>query len=82
MADAENHRPGEPPEIRDEAADTPMWLPVLGLALLVFAAVGVIYQSVQAEAEVDETIEVAEDGDAADEDAEAEVAEEDAPAAE
>lgn len=78
MADAENHRPGEPPEIRDEAADTPMWLPALGLALLVLAAFGVIYQSVQAEADAAETVEVAEDS--ADE-AEDEPAEEE-PAAE
>lgn len=39
MADAHHDRPGEPPEIRDEAADTPMWVPAMGLALLIVSAV-------------------------------------------
>jgi hypothetical protein len=33
MADPHD-TPGELPTIRDEAADSPMWLPALGLALL------------------------------------------------
>ncbi len=43
MAEAsEHHRPGEPPPIRDEAADTPLWLPVVGLCLLLLGAFAVI----------------------------------------
>lgn len=45
---SEHHRPGEPPPIRDEAADTPFWLPVLGLCLLVLGALFVIWQSATA----------------------------------
>lgn len=30
------------PEIRDEAADTPMWIPALGLALFVLATVWLV----------------------------------------
>ena len=30
------------PEIQDEAADTPMWVPALGLALFVLAAVWLV----------------------------------------
>ena len=45
MADHEHDRPGEPPEIRDEAADSPMWLPVLGLTLLLLGAVFLVWRS-------------------------------------
>lgn len=46
MAEAsEHHRPGEPPPVRDEAADTPLWLPVLGLCFLVLGAFAIIWQA-------------------------------------
>lgn len=46
MAEAsEHHRPGEPPPVRDEAADTPLWLPVVGLCFLVVGAFAVIWQA-------------------------------------
>lgn len=46
MADAEHAaRPGEPPPVRDEAADTPMWLPIVGLCILVFGTLVVLWQS-------------------------------------
>lgn len=45
MADSEHHdTPGEPPEIRDEAADSPMWLPALGLTLLLIGALFIIWR--------------------------------------
>ncbi|MGF1466768.1 MAG: hypothetical protein ACFCGT_11605 [Sandaracinaceae bacterium] len=40
--------PGEPPPVHDEAADTPLWLPVVGLVLLVVLVFGVVWQSVTA----------------------------------
>lgn len=50
MADAsEQYRPGEPPPVRDEAADSPLWLPVLGLCFLVFGAFALIWQSSNAD---------------------------------
>lgn len=49
MAEAsEHHRPGELPPVRDEAADTPLWLPVLGLCFLVLGAFALIWQSTNA----------------------------------
>lgn len=45
MADVHHDRTGEPPEIRDEAADTPMWVPAMGLALLIVGAVFLVWQS-------------------------------------
>ena len=49
MAEAtEHHQPGELPPIRDEAADTPLWLPVMGLCFLVIGAVALIWQSANA----------------------------------
>jgi hypothetical protein len=45
MAHAEHTRPGEPPEVRDEAADTPLWVPAVGLALLILGAVFLVWQS-------------------------------------
>lgn len=46
MADAsEHHRPGELPPVRDEAADSPLWLPVVGLCFLVIGAFAVIWQA-------------------------------------
>jgi hypothetical protein len=60
MAEAsEHHQPGELPPIRDEAADTPLWLPVMGLCFLVVGAVALIWQSANGgEAESDEAAEV------------------------
>ncbi len=52
MAQAsDHHRPGEPPPIQDEAADTPMWLPLVGLALLLIGAFLVIWQTATGEDE-------------------------------
>lgn len=61
MAQAsEHHQPGELPPIRDEAADTPLWLPVMGLCFLVLGAFALIWQSAGSdEAEAAETAEVA-----------------------
>lgn len=53
MAEADHHRPGELPEIRDEAADTPMWVPAVGLALLIVAAVFIVWQSASARQEAE-----------------------------
>ncbi|MEM6961301.1 MAG: hypothetical protein AAF355_02625 [Myxococcota bacterium] len=33
------------PKVRDEAEDTPMWVPMLGLALLLLAGVIAVYRS-------------------------------------
>jgi hypothetical protein len=45
-ADTEGTEDREPapglPEIRDEAADTPSWVPLLGLSLLVVSVLGVV----------------------------------------
>jgi hypothetical protein len=41
MADDHHHAPGLP-EIHDEAADTPMWLPMLGLAIFAIVALFLI----------------------------------------
>lgn len=41
MADEHHHAPGLP-EIHDEAADTPMWLPMLGLAIFAVVALFLI----------------------------------------
>ncbi|HJL17066.1 MAG TPA: hypothetical protein RMH99_15480 [Sandaracinaceae bacterium LLY-WYZ-13_1] len=62
MAEA-HHRPGEPPEIRDEAADTPMWVPAAGLALLILGAVFLVWQTATTEDEAAETTEQVADGD-------------------
>ena len=60
MAEAtEHHQPGELPPIRDEAADTPLWLPVMGLCFLVIGAVALIWQSANAaEPDTAETADV------------------------
>lgn len=39
------------PEIQDEAADTPMWVPVLGLGLFVLVALYLVISSAFAEPE-------------------------------
>ncbi|MEQ8458226.1 MAG: hypothetical protein RLO52_25850 [Sandaracinaceae bacterium] len=61
MADAHHDRPGEPPEIRDEAADTPMWVPAMGLALLIVSAVFLVWQSSGEPTPVEEAAEAAAD---------------------
>ena len=63
MAEAHD-RPGEPPEVRDEAADTPMWVPAVGLALLILGAVFLVWQS-STERSVGEAIEQAVEGEPA-----------------
>jgi hypothetical protein len=72
MAEADHHRPGELPEIRDEAADTPMWVPALGLALLMVAAVFIVWQSASERLAAEEAAQpaVVEQGPADAEDAE------------
>jgi len=42
------------PEIQDEAADTPMWVPVLGLGLFVLVALWLVISSALDDAEVAE----------------------------
>lgn len=44
------------PEIRDEAADTPMWIPALGLALFVLATVWLVISAALSDID-DETAE-------------------------
>lgn len=67
MADAahSHHTPGEPPAIRDEAADTPMWLPMLGIALLLLFAAYAVYSAVSERQAADEAAEAAQEGEAA-----------------
>jgi len=52
MSDDHASPPGLP-EIHDEAADTPMWVPLLGLSLLVLATLYLVITSAFEEAEVD-----------------------------
>lgn len=60
MADEHHHAPGLP-EIHDEAADTPMWLPMLGLAIFAIVALFLITRAAieDASAELDATAEEA-----------------------
>lgn len=76
---ADHHdTPGEPPTIRDEAADSPMWLPALGLTLLILGTLVIAWRSSTADEIVeDEATQVEE---APEEPAEAQ--EDDAPAPE
>lgn len=62
MADHDQDRPGELPSIQDEAGESPMWLPALGLALLLLGAVFLVWRSGGDEAapEEVETAEAAE----------------------
>jgi len=57
MADEHHHAPGLP-EIHDEAADTPMWLPTLGLAIFAIVALFLIARAAveDASAELEGTI--------------------------
>lgn len=45
MAHDEHHTPGEPPPVRDEAADSPLWLPAVGLTLLVLGAILLVWRA-------------------------------------
>ncbi len=45
--------PPELPEVHDEAGDTPLWLPVLGAALLAIAGLFLIFRAAFADAEAD-----------------------------
>ena len=47
MADEHKHPPGLP-EIRDEATDTPMWLPLVGLGLLALIGLLIVYRAATA----------------------------------
>lgn len=49
MADAHHDEPDVPglPEIQDEAADTPMWVPATGLALLAALVLMLVYHVAQ-----------------------------------
>ncbi len=58
MADHSNEG-GTLPDVHDEAADTPMWVPMLGLALLTLATIFLIVRAAVADDTVDETVEAA-----------------------
>ncbi len=58
MADHSNEG-GILPDVHDEAADTPMWVPMLGLALLTLATIFLIVRAAVADDAVDETVEAA-----------------------
>ncbi|MCB9592077.1 MAG: hypothetical protein H6719_05035 [Sandaracinaceae bacterium] len=44
MAHDEHHTPGEPPPVRDDAADSPLWLPAVGLAVLLLGAIFLMWR--------------------------------------
>lgn len=72
MAEAStHHRPGEPPPVRDEAADTPLWMPLLGLCLLVIGVLAVLWQAStgndEAAGQAPEAAQAADEANAADE---------------
>ncbi|MBX3271904.1 MAG: hypothetical protein KF729_16670 [Sandaracinaceae bacterium] len=75
-----HHVPGEPPPIHDEAADSPLWLPAVGLVILLLGAILMIWRGATddetAAALAGEVVEA--DGEAG---GEGEAAEGDAPAA-
>lgn len=53
VSDAHDHSVGLP-EIHDEAGDTPLWVPVLGLALLVLATLYMVFSAAFADEEAAE----------------------------
>ncbi|HJK90388.1 MAG TPA: hypothetical protein RMH85_36210 [Polyangiaceae bacterium LLY-WYZ-15_(1-7)] len=59
MADEHHDEGGVLPEIHDEAADTPMWVPVLGLSLLALAAIFLIVRAAFADADAEGALEAA-----------------------
>ena len=50
----EPHAPPRLPEIQDEAADTPLWVPALGLTLFVVVALWLVIGAAFRDAAVDE----------------------------
>lgn len=74
MAHDEHHTPGEPPPVRDEAADSPLWLPAVGLTLLLLGAILLVWRTVDDGGPAFELTEEPAEG------AEAAAAAEDAPA--
>jgi hypothetical protein len=46
MAEHSPHEPPGLPEIRDDAADTPMWIPMVGVGLLVAFVLLFTYKAV------------------------------------
>jgi len=80
MAQDAHHTPGEPPPIRDEAAESPLWLPAVGLTLLLLGAIFIVWRSATAEEAEDAPVEQAEETTAqADEPAGGDADEADAP---
>ncbi|MGE0789650.1 MAG: hypothetical protein AB7S26_28515 [Sandaracinaceae bacterium] len=72
MADSDSHDvPGELPQLRDEAADSPLWLPALGLTILLLGAVVIVWRGATSET-TDDAAETAEEAAPADEPAPAE----------
>lgn len=61
MAQDEHHTPGEPPPIRDEAAESPLWLPAVGLTLLLLGAVFIVWRGATADEASDVPVEQAEE---------------------
>lgn len=43
------HVPGELPPIHDEAGDTPLWVPLVGMCCLFLLALGLIWQASDAD---------------------------------
>lgn len=74
MADDHSHTPGLP-EIHDEAADTPMWIPMLGLALFALLALFLIVRAAVADASAELEATTGEEAAAAEAPAEAAPAE-------
>jgi hypothetical protein len=74
MADDHSHAHGLP-EIHDEAADTPMWVPVLGLALFAFLALFLIVRAAIDDASAELNVVTGEDAPAEEAPAEAAPAE-------
>ncbi len=50
MSGDHDHAPGLPP-VHDEAADTPLWVPLLGLGVLILGALYLVIHSAFGEAE-------------------------------
>ncbi len=57
MADHSNEG-GTLPDVHDEAADTPMWVPMLGLALLTLATIFLIVRAAVSDDAVDADVTV------------------------
>lgn len=46
---ASDHTPGDFPPVRDEAPDTPTWVPLLGIGLLALIALFAVYRAATAD---------------------------------